>query len=605
MTSETTGDLTLAAEFPPATRADWMKLVEVALKGAPFDRKLVSKTYDGLRIEPLYERVPDAQPVAGRPPAAPWQIMQRIDHPDPAAANAQALHDLENAATGLTLVIAGSTGSYGYGLAATEAAIERALDGVYLDAGIAFEIDGGAETDPARFVAELVKRRNIAPGATDIRFGLDPLSPRLAETVAALARQGFRGPFAVADGRTVHAAGGSEAQELAVVLAYAIATLRSLEAQSITLDAARKMIFFRLAADADQFLTLAKFRALRKLWARVEEAFEEACGLEPQPIFISAETAWRMMTRRDPHVNMLRTTIAAFSAGLGGADAINVLPFTQAIGLPDGFARRIARNSQLILLEESNLAKVNDPAAGSGGMEDLTQKLCGAAWGLFREIEAAGGVAAALKQGLVQSRVAAVRAEREKAVAHREDALTGTSEFPNIHEIPAAVLDVAPVGVAPQTNLAQIRLAEPFEALRDASDRMLAATGARPKIFLANLGTLAEFTARATFAKNLFEAGGIEAVTNDGFENRDAMVAAFKASGARLACLCSTDEVYARDAADAVRALTAAGTTHVYLAGRPREPDALKAAGVGSFVFTGCDALAALREAYLSLPNRG
>src|SRR5262245_58964781 len=354
------------------------------------------------------------------------------------------------------------------------------------------------------------------------------------------------------------------------------------------------MIFFRLAADADQFLTLAKFRALRKLWARVAEA----CGLEPQPIFIKAETAWRMMTRCDPHVNMLRTTIAAFSAGLGGADAISVLPFTQAIGLPDGFARRIARNTQLILLEESNLAKVGDPAAGSGGMEDLTQKLCGVAWGLFQEIEAAGGAAAALERGLIQDKVAAVRAEREKAVAHRKDALTGVSEFPNIHEGPAAVLDVARVASRLQPLLPQIRLAEPFELLRDVSDRILAATGSRPKVFLANLGTLAEFTARATFAKNFFEAGGIEAVGSDGIKSRDDTATGFRNSGAKLACLCSSDEVYAQEAADAAQALAAAGAKHLYLAGRPRDADALKSTGIGTFIFTGCDALAVLQQAH-------
>ena len=380
MTSETTGDLTLAAEFPPATRADWMKLVEAALKGAPFDRKLVSKTYDGLRIEPLYERVPDAQPVAGRPPAAPWQIMQRIDHPDPAAANAQALHDLENGATGLTLVIAGSTRRHGYGLAATEAAIERALDGVYLDAGIAFEIDGGAETDAARFVAELVKRRDIAPATTDIRFGLDPLSPEDSpKQIAALAGQGFGGPFAAADGRIVtmpRRLGGAGAR---LVLAVAVAYLRALEAGGIALDAARTHDLFparrrrRSVPDARQVSRAAQTLGARRGRVRARRR---------EPIFVSAETAWRMMTRRDPYVNMLRATIAVFSAGLGGADAITVLPFTLALGLPDRFARRIARNTQLILLEESNLAKVSDPAAGSGGIEDLTDKLCGAAWAL-------------------------------------------------------------------------------------------------------------------------------------------------------------------------------------------------------------------------------
>jgi methylmalonyl-CoA mutase len=602
-----TNDLPLAAEFPPATRDDWMKLVEAAIKGAPFERTLVCKTYDDLRIEPVYERVADAAPVVGRAAAAPWQIVARVDHPDPAAANAQALHDLENGATGLSLVIAGSSSSYGFGLAASEAAIGRALDGIHLDAGIAVEIDAGPHTDAARLVAALVKR-SIKPAAVDIRFGFDPLAasssrwsevaPRFAAAVCDLADEGFAGPFAVADARPVHDAGGSEAQELALALALGVAYLRALEAGGVALGAARGMIFFRLVADADQFLTTAKLRALRKLWARVEQA----CGLTPpRPAFIAATTAWRMMTRRDPYVNILRTTIAAFSAGLGGADAISVLPFTQALGLPDGFARRIARNTQLILIEESNLARVADPAAGSGGLENLTHQLCGAAWGLFQEIEAAGGAAAALERGLLQDKVAAVRSERQDAIAYRRDPLTGVSEFPDISETRPAVLDVAPLPPARGTAWPQIRLAEPFEALRDASDRMLAATGTRPRIFLANLGTFAEFTARATFAKNFFEAGGIEAVGNDGFAGLDDMVAALGHSGARLACLCSTNEVYAREASAAARALIAAGA-HVYLAGRPGEhEETLRTAGVAAFIFAGCNALATLEAAHRAI----
>src|SRR5262249_52752940 len=221
-----------------------------------------------------------------------------------------------------------------------------------------------------------------------------------------------------------------------------------------------------------------------KLWARVEAA----CGLTPAPALLTAETAWRTMTRRDPYVNMLRATIAVVAAGLGGADAVTVLPFTLALGLPDRFARRIARNTQLVLLEESNLAKVADPAAGAGGVEALTDELCRAAWAQFQEIERAGGVWPALEQGLIQGKVAAVRAERAKAVARRRDALPGTSNFPDLAETPPAVLDVAPVsppavaGVPTFEPLPPHRLAEPFEALRDASDRMLAQTGARPKI---------------------------------------------------------------------------------------------------------------------------
>jgi methylmalonyl-CoA mutase len=350
---------------------------------------------------------------------------------------------------------------------------------------------------------------------------------------------------------------------------------------------------------------MAKFRALRKLWARVEEA----CGLAPERIFISAETAWRMMTRRDVHVNMLRTTIATFSAGLGGSDAITVLPFTSTLGLPDQFARRIARNSQLILLEESNLAKVGDPAAGSGSIEDLTDKLCRVAWSLFQEIESAGGAAAALERGLIQKKVAVVRTERDRAIALRRDALTGTSDFPYLAETPVSVLEVAKVSVVPVGTriafepLRSWRLAEPYESLRDASDRILKKTGARPRIFLANLGTPSDFTARATFAKNFFGAGGIETAGKDSFSNGDQVVEAFKASGATLACLCSSEAVYARQGAAAAKALTVAGARYVYLVGRPDKTEKeLRESGVNTFIHAGCDAVATLKAAHDMLP---
>ena len=612
--SDPTEDLAFASEFPAATREQWLKLVDGVLKGAPFDKRLVARSHDGVTIQPLYRRDPSAQPIAARAPGAAWTVMQRVDHPDPAAANEQALHDLENGATGLTLVCKGSVNANGYGLDASRETLNRVFDGVYLDAGVTVDFNVSAETrDAARNFAALVRGRGIAAQSIEMRAALNPLghlaatgegewkpiAPAFAAMVGELAEHGFRGPFAVADGRVIHNAGGSEAQELAFALASAVTYLRALEASGIALDVARRMIYFRLACDADQFLTIAKFRALRKLWARVEQA----CGLAPVPAYVAAETAWRMMTRRDPTVNILRATVAVVAAGLGGADAITVLPFTSALGLPDGFARRVARNTQLILLEESNLAKVSDPAAGSGGIEDLTRQLCATAWSLFQEIERAGGADAALAQGLIQSKVAATRAEREKNVARRRDALTGTSEFPDIHEAGVHVLDVAPHAAGAKqppsfAPLPRIRLAAPFEELRDASDRALATTGARPKVFLANLGKLSDFTARTLFAKNFFEAGGIEAVSNDGFASRDAMVAAFKASGAKLACLCSSDKVYADEAADAAKALAAAGA-RVYLAGRPGElATALAEAGVRDFIYVGCDVLATLKAAH-------
>ena len=603
--------LLLAADFPEATREEWRKLVDAVLKGAPFDR-LTSTTYDGLAIAPLAERRADAQPVGGRPGAAPWQVLARIDHPDPGLANAIALREFNNGAGGLTVVFAGAVGDYGFGLPANEQALARALEGFDFNAGAALELD---LSPPAAVAVDAMLAKGFASShkGAGVRIGHDPIgalargapearpwrdeAPHFARRIAALTRGGFAGKLTVADGRIIHNAGGSEAQELAFTLSVALAALRALETEGVALDAARRLIFFRLSADADQFLTIAKFRALRKLWARVEAE----CGLAPEPAFIAAETAWRMMARRDPHVNILRTTIAVFAAALGGADAITVLPFTTALGLPERFARRIARNNQLVLLEESNLAKVTDPAAGSGAVEDLTDQLCGAAWALLREIEAAGGIGAALASGLIQEKVADVRGKRAAALARRVNALTGVSIFPNLREIEAQVELPAPSRTPAAGALAPIRLAESFEALRDASDKMLATTGARPKIFLATLGTQAEFTPRATFAKNFFEAGGIETV---GGETLDlpALAAAFKAAGAPLACLCSSDRVYEKDAVAAAQALKAAGATHIYLAGRPREHEAaLKAAGVQTFIYEGCDALAALQAMYQML----
>ena len=474
-------DLKLAAEFPPATRKDWLALVEKALKGAPFEQ-LEAKTYDGMTIEPLYERAPDASPIMGRAAAAPWQVMARVDHPDPASANKQVLEDLENGATGLSLVFSGSVAGHGYGLGIDEASLDRVLKDVHLDAGISIEceLSSPAREAPAR-IAAIIEKRGIGAAKANFRAGFDPLGlmaqrggspvswselgPFFAGYVTDLAAKGLRGPFAVADTRPVHAAGGSEAQELAFALGNAVAYLRALEGAGVALDNARSMIFFRLTADSDQFLTIAKFRALRKLWASVEEASD----LQPKPVFISAETAWRTMTKRDPHVNMLRATMAVAAAGLGGANAISVLPFTSALGLPDSFARRIARNTQLILLEESNLAKVGDPAAGSGGIEDLTLKVCEAAWSLFQEIERAGGAAAALEMNLIQKKVAGVRAARAEALKEGRDALTGTTIFPNPDEAAANVLPVSPVPADAVQKaiafdpLASMRLAEPFE----------------------------------------------------------------------------------------------------------------------------------------------
>jgi methylmalonyl-CoA mutase len=395
--------------------------------------------------------------------------------------------------------------------------------------------------------------------------------------------------------------------------------LRLLEAQGMPLAEARDAISFTLVADTDEFLTVAKLRAARLLWDRVQQA----CGLEARPVFIHAETAWRSLTGRDPHVNLLRGTVATFSAGVGGADSIGVQPFTAALGLPDAFARRIARNTQLILIEQANLWRVADPAAGAGGFEALTQALCQQGWRKLQDLEAESaegisGIVGALANGHVQQGLARERASRAKAIATRREPITGSSEFPNLAEAVVAVLapPPSPRQAAPDSDAAirvealpSLRLAEPYEALRTQSD-IVAATGARPSVFLATLGNIAAFTARAGFARNLFETGGLAAPSGDGFADDDktdlaALVAAFKASGAKLACLCGSDEGYAAEATQAAKALAEAGAT-IWLAGRPGELEGrLREAGVENFVFAGTDAVAALQDALAITTSSG
>jgi methylmalonyl-CoA mutase len=422
------------------------------LKGADFQKKRVDLSHDGIAIQPLYPKAEGSTPMA-REQEGRWRVSQRVDHPDPAKANELALADLEGGADALALVTYKAPAAHGFGVSIDSIDdLDRALSGVMLDL-IHLRVDaGGHGRQMAALVLALAERRGHRFADLSLDLGLDPIgtmaaqgrmsaswdavAQRMGDTLSHLTQQGFAGRAFLADGRVYHEAGASEAQELAAVLATGLGYLRALEAQGHSLDTARRALSFLLVADADEFLTVAKLRALRRLWARVEQA----CGLDPKPIRLHVETAWRMTTRLDPWVNMLRTTVAAFSAGIGGADAITVLPFTAALGLPDAFARRMARNTQLILLDESNLARVADPAAGAGGFEAVTDALCEKAWRLFQGIEREGGLLASLKGETLQCRIATVRAQREKAVATRKEPITGTSEFPNIHEADVSVL---------------------------------------------------------------------------------------------------------------------------------------------------------------------
>ncbi|MEV7086303.1 methylmalonyl-CoA mutase subunit beta [Streptomyces sp. NPDC093085] len=630
--------LSLAAEFPDATRGQWQELVSGVLRkagrdltGAAAEDALATRLQDGVITRPLYTArdAPGAAGTGGFPGFAPftrgatpegaaasgWDVRQRHARPDPAPANEAVLADLEHGVTSLWLAV----GDRGVPVAALPAV----LDGVHLDLAPVVLDAGDAFPAAARALLALHEERGVAPADVRAILGADPVG-QLARTgretadgtaeaaeLAALCDRRHPGVRAlVVDALPYHEAGASDAQELGCSLATGVGWLRELTARGLTVEAACRQLEFRYAATADQFLTIAKLRAARRLWARVAEA----CGARPaaRAQRQHAVTSPVMMTRRDPWVNMLRTTVAALAAGTGGADAVTVLPFDDALGLPDAFARRIARNTSTILLEESHLGRVIDPAGGSWYVESLTDALAHAAWAWFQELERAGGQRAALRSGLVAERLAATWAERSARLAERREPITGVSEFPQLAQAPV-VRDAPPepAGPAgPPGGLPVVRRDEAYERLRARSDAHLAATGRRPRVLLATLGPAAAYTARAAFAAGLFEAGGIEAVqapvtagpasgaergTESGAESA---AEALARSGAAIACLCSSDALYAEGAAPVAAALKAAGALRVYLAGRPGESrERHVRAGVDAFITTGGDAVALLTSA--------
>lgn len=623
--------LSLAAEFPVATKQQWREQVRGVLvragragaESADAPEALIAATsYDGIPIAPLYTADDQAPPAGfpGLPPfvrggrpegqvAAGWDVRARYAEPTPDRVNAAVLADLENGVSSLWLVVGPA------GLPAD--ALDAALAGVMLDlAPVTMETSGSA-TDvraAAEALLSLHAQRGIPASEVGGNLGIDPIGlaarsggePAL-ELLATAAEYAGRYPklrTIVVDALPYHDAGGSDAEELACALATAVTYLRGLteagphgagrDGVGLDIDAAAGQIEFRHAVTGDQFAGIAKLRAARRLWARVTEVC--GAGQAARAARIHAVTSAPMMTRRDPWVNMLRTTVACFAAGVGGADAVTVAPFDAAIGLPSPFSRRIARNTQSILVDESRLAGVIDPAGGSWYVESRTDALAREAWRIFTDIERAGGIVAELASGRIADRLARTWATRSANIASRQDAITGISEFPNLAE---QTLDRPAAPEPAGGGLPRVRYAQAFEALRDSSDTELAHTGRRPAVFLATLGSIAAHTARASFATNLFAAGGIETPTAGATSEVDQVVAAFTASGLSVACVCGADRAYAEQAAPLVAALKAAGATRVLLAG-PRTPEYAQA-GVDQFIYLGCPALDVLTETVATL----
>jgi methylmalonyl-CoA mutase len=662
-----TGDaLPLSAEFPPGDEARWRALVDKALDGGSFD-KLTTRTHHGVSVKPLY-RAPDypaAVNASGLPGAfpfvrggrtindqwLPWDIRQVVAHPDPRVAHEQVMEALQGGVSSIELRV-DAAGEQGIA-ARWVGDLASILEGVKTDlAPIAIEAAGASSAHGLELAALLAEA--IGPGTEKLlAFNVDPIGalartgalPATADVelaeAAAFARNmtiDFRKATALrADARPVHEAGGTEVQELAFLVAAGAEYVRAQMLAGSTALAACRAILFTLSVGADYQVEMAKLRAARRLWSRIADAFD-ATG-SSAAMQLQAVSSRRMLTQRDPWVNMLRNTASCFAAGVGGADIVTLRTFTDAIGLPSKLARRIARNTQVIAQEESSLGKVTDAPGGAWTIEKLGEDLAQAAWPMFQQIESEGGLVRALQTGGFQLGVADARAARMKAVARRKEWITGVNDFPAFDEVTpetetvdlslivkrapeasgraprdrswpslrAAAADKATLADLAKTSdsgaeaepLWPVRLAEPFERLRDHAESRTNG-GKTPLIFLAALGPLAEHSARLTFAQNFFAAGGIRSVPSAGAAVWHAQ--ALRASGCTIACVCGSDNRYAEEAEATAKLLKAAGAGRVYLAGKPGANEAaLRAAGVDEFIHVGVDVLASLELAHAEL----
>ncbi|MEM1331587.1 MAG: methylmalonyl-CoA mutase family protein [Planctomycetota bacterium] len=670
--------LTLDGRFPLATQADWRELVERDLKGAPFERRLVTHTYEGIDLQPLYGPDTDS-PVSGFPGGAPltrgteatrdpharWKILQERAEPTPESVNVHLLDDLEHGVNGVTLRFDAAV-RRGLSPAAPGADTLLGVDGVMAHrvedvrrclAGvhsgfITVGLEAGAAFLPAA-ITVLASIEDVAPADLRFWFNGDPLAvlARDGELPASL-ESSFDDLATLAHytsehlpkSRSIrvgtapyHHAGATAAQDIGLMLATAAEYLRQLEHRGVGAKTAAGQMVISQAVGTHFFLASCKLRAARRLWS----AFAGACGLDEDTAPpIHCRTSKRVLTSRDPWVNILRGTSASFAAAVGGADAITTAPFDAALGLPSEHSARVARNTQLVLHDEADLGRVIDPAGGSWYLEQLTEKLAERGWAFFQEIEAAGGMAAALSAGLVHDRIDSVFKDRARSLATRRDAITGVSEFANIDErvIEPASYDLdearaslagftAPVAVKKDAAVSELitaardgaaigdlfaatahgparhgaaiaphPYAEPFERLRDRAEAFEAGCGRRPTALLVNIGPLAVHGARAAFSTSFFAAGGFEVVHSPPLETAaDAAAFLHNPDGSQrgdIAVICSSDTVYAERLEEIAPALHRAGSGPVVLAGHPGEREAgYRAAGVDRFIFLKCNAV--------------
>lgn len=627
-------EIDLSEGFSPASEADWLALVESALKGRDFSKALVSSTYDGVEIQPLYTSLSGAEATV---PArqGPWDIRTLVTHPDPERATAEIDDHRRCGATSHLVRLASAAGRLD-GLAIRDAGDAQRFvigDDICVEAGQLAPaqlvlLDQEAGRQQARLQSFRVDPVGLLARTGTLHWTPDNFIKNVSTGV-----QNIDFINLVADGAPYEEAGASNVQELAAVLATAVHYLRLGTENGLDIQQAADAVRLRLTVSADLFLSIAKLRAGLQMWERVLGA----CGATASPPTIEAISASGMYTVRDPWVNMLRGTAAGMAGAIGGAMQVTVLPYSWATGgQATAFAQAMARNIQVILNEESHLGAVCDPAAGSYAIESLTAELATRAWALFQQIEGDGGIMAVLTSGKLREVIGATIAAKTTDAAKRRLPVTGVSEFPQLDEAPAETADISdimpiadgqpargldaastyadiasaldegealgaiaaalrPAEVVHAEPLPRFRPAQAFEDMRDAADAFAARAGDRPAVFGAFIGPLADFTARATFARNLFAAGGIAVSDGPPDATDDAIVAAFRASGAAEAVLCSSDDIYAERAAGLASALKAGGAVRVWLAGRGGEKEAdYAAAGIDGYIYAGCDVAAFL-----------
>lgn len=613
MTEET---LVLAGDFAAPTQEDWHREVLKVLnrKRPPGTeltidqamKRLTTITVDGLKIDPLYT-IPDDEEL-GFPAVTPftrgsrpadeqitlWDVRQLHEDPDVAFTNAEALADLQRGATSLWLRVDAD--------ALAPADVAGALAGVHPAMAAVSVSSVSLQSEAATALADFWR----ASGSVDQvvgNLGIDPIgaaavtgAPADLSVLPAWAEKAAEFPKArafVVNVLPYDNAGAGDVDQLAYAIATGIEYARTLAAAGVGAQTAFDQILFRVSASTDQFLTIARLRALRRLWSRVGEVLD--VPESSRGALQHAVTSWRMTTRDDPFVNLLRTTIATFGAAVGGADIITSLPFDTAVGLPTPFSRRMARNIQLLAGEESHVGAVTDPAGGSWYVESLTEQLAGKAWQRVQEIEAAGGMAAALADGLIASQIATTAAERTKRLASRKLPVTGVSTFPKEDEQPHT--DVRPRPQAPaQGGLRPARDSEVFEGLRDRAIRGAQEIGHHPAVFLACLGARRDFGGREMFTSNLLLVAGLAHPQTEGGTTEE-IVEAVKKSGTSFVILCSSAKVYASSAVEVAKALKDSGIDHVWIAGRLKETGSDEAASViDGEVFDGMDVVSFLTD---------